>query len=207
MHFSYRGILVVLLLATQALVSPLLGQEYYKLYAQAAVSTAQVEGADGKGLGVAIADGTILVTCNHVVDDTDIPMVRTGRGNTRGWVISRDKAEDLAFVAIDIKLVPMKVVTSTQLLPLDSFIMASGMRDSVMEMDMRPGTVMAYFRGSNPNYMMTSIPKPGFSGGPVLDQEGRLVGIMKGFAYLVDKTGMEVIPGCKIIKAAGTPTH
>lgn len=202
LRLSYRGILGFVLLATQALVSPLLSQEYHKLYAQAAVSTAKVEGASGKGLGVAIGDGTILVTCNHVVDDVQSPIVRTGKGDTLGSVIARNKKDDLAFIKIDIKLVPIKTDGSTSLLPTQSFIMAAGMRDRIMDMDMRPGTVLTHFEGSRPNYMMTSLPEFGFSGGPVLDASGRLVGLIKSFAHLGKKSGMEVIPSWKIVEFA-----
>lgn len=193
-----RALLGFVLLATPSLVPPLLGQEYHKLYARAAVSTVRIQTDSQEGLAVAIADGKTLVSCKHVVENNRKVGVVAAWGQFNGYVVAENEPEDLVLIRIPIEMEPLKMRTNQEPLPSNSFIMAGGMREQAQSMDMRPGRILGRFRGDFANYMTSCQPKPGFSGGPILDADGYLVGIMKAYAYAKDKTGMEVIPAWKV---------
>jgi len=141
-----------------------------------------------------------VVTCAHVVGDQRKVIVKSGLGTMEGTVLAVDKVQDIAVLSVPIKHVPLKVHKSSQMLPRNSFVIAAGMGDEVMDMDMRPGQVIAHFRAPYYNYIMSCPPKAGYSGGPVLDSNGYLVGIMRGLAHLEDKVYMDVVPSHKIFR-------
>lgn len=153
-------------------------------------------------MGVVIGDGRTVVTCAHVVGSQKKVTVKSGLGTMEGTVLAIDKAQDVAILSVPLRHVALKINFSSDLMPRKSFIMAAGMGDDVMDMDMRPGQVLAHFIGPSPNYIMSPLPKPGYSGGPVLDKDGYLVGLIQGFAYLDNKEAMNVIPAYKIYKLA-----
>ena len=194
-----RVILGLFLLVTQDLVSDLLAQDYYKLYARSAVSTARIETPYNTGLGVAIGDGSLLITCAHVIKNSPNVIIKSGNGNTIGSVVAYDEDEDLAIIALKgLFLVPTHPSRSRVLPKTETYVVMAGMKKEPMDMDLRSGRVMAYFSNVFPNIVISQAPEFGFSGGPVLDADGQLVGITRGFANCGEVVGTEVIAGWKI---------
>jgi len=203
LRVSYRSLLVGVLLATHVLVPALLAQNFEKIYAQAAVSTVKILTPTKKGLGVAIADGTILVTCYHVVDDNEEVTLETGLGQFKGRVMGSVPEEDISFVEIiGTRLVPVKVCRSPDN-PMDStFASVIGMPERPMQMDIRNGKVTNIFIGSFTNFFVSAKPDLGFSGGPVLEKDGFFIGMTRAILGWDGRTGAEVVPAWKIIDAA-----
>lgn len=193
-----RCVLVLLLLATPALVPDLLAQDFYRLSAQAETSTVRVLSKKQEGLGVAIGGGLLVATCAHVVKDSEYVDVYFSMGKTKGYVVEMDETDDIAIVRILTPLPPVKINQSTELLPVDSFILEAGIPKGTNYLDLRLGRVLAHFNAANGNYMVSAKTQPGFSGGPVFDAQGMLLGLVKGYAYIGSAEGTEVIPGHKI---------
>ncbi len=174
----------------------------WRLQALSALASTRIISDTSIGMGVVIGDGRTVVTCAHVVGSQKKVTVKSGLGTMEGTILAIDKAQDVAILSIPLKHIAVKLNRSSQLMPRNSLIMAAGIGDDVMDMDMRPGEVLAHFIGPSPNYIMSCLPKPGYSGGPVLDSNGYLVGLIQGFAYLDNKEGMNVIPAYKIERLA-----
>jgi serine protease Do/serine protease DegQ len=150
----------------------------------------------GVGSGCVIsADGYIL-TNNHVVDDeteeqADAVLVKLGDGRElQAKIIGTDRASDLALIKIDAKNLPtIKMADSDKLRvgdivfavgnPMDvgmtvthGIVSAVGRSDlDLLSDDQHPGTGFE-------NFIQTDASiNPGNSGGPLVDAEGRLVGL------------------------------
>jgi putative serine protease PepD len=146
------------------------------------VFTVEVRWDTGGDLGSAfVADsdaaGSTLVTNYHVVEQAwvrGVTEVKVQQGDLtyNGQVVEVDAADDLAAVAVDVKL---------PVLPLER--KAPEVGDSIvvigspygLEGTVATGVVSA-FRGGR---MQFSAPvSPGDSGGPVLDEQGHVVGVV-----------------------------
>ena len=80
------------------------------------------------------------------------------------------------------------------------FTMAAGKKRNSLDLDMRPGCIMLKLAGAFPNMIVSSEPKHGYSGGPILDKDGFLVGIMKAACTLEGASATEVIPAWKLLE-------
>lgn len=193
-----RTLLGFVLLVSQGLVPDLLGQDFYKLKAQAAVSTVRISSPAGVGLGVSIMDGKILVTCAHVVGNQKIVNIESGVGRGTARVLGIDDNNDLAILESSLLICPARIRSGVDSYRRDSFVMAAGMREEVMNMDMMPGKLIVDSNGPRRSFCASMVPQYGYSGGAVLDDAGTLVGIMRGFMYYDGVKGMEVIYSYKI---------
>jgi putative serine protease PepD len=151
--------------------------------AEAGRSVATVEAGDFLGSAwVAHADarGSDLVTNYHVVaeawtDGDSKVAVRLGDRMLAGTIDRVDPNDDLAVVHVDEQLPALVVVTERP--AVGSAVMALG---SPLGLDgtVTVGVVSAFRSLDGNEYMQFSAPvSPGNSGGPVIDEKGRVVGV------------------------------
>lgn len=200
MYIFSRGLVRVLGLLSFLYSSFAFGQNYYVLEAQAALSSVRIDTPTEFGMGVALEDGATIVTCAHVVDNNNWVDVDAGEFKEQGYVIAVDTENDIAIVRLERKITPFYAYRSTDLPDLGMFTMAAGKRRDSSGLDMRPGCIMLKMAGAFPNMIVSSEPKPGYSGGPILDKDGLLVGIMKAACTLDGDSVTEVIPAWKLLE-------
>lgn len=162
-----------------------LSNGFASVVAQAGESVARVEGRRrGAASGIIWSGDGLIVTANHVVHREDNLRVGLADGQTlEATLLGRDPSTDLALLK----------VTSSGLRPLDN---AGEPEMSVGHLTLalgRPGrTVQATFGiisalgaqwrtpmgGQIDNYLQTDVVMyPGFSGGPLVGADGRLLGL------------------------------
>jgi S1-C subfamily serine protease len=124
------------------------------------------------------AEGTFLITANHVVQgyDGDVTVERKG-GSWRGEIVRRDPKNDLALIRVDgrphgatplwQKPVRRKPKTGDQLLLVGSPYGLSG--------TVTTGIVSRVTRRT---IQTDAAANPGNSGGPAVDRKGRVVGVL-----------------------------
>ena len=128
------------------------------------------------GSGVVIAPGRII-TNDHVVAGKTKIQIRSGpRGKFyNAWVLHRDSARDLAVLMTSAPVQPILVA------PEESFLMDRRVRIVGFpcgEPKVTTGTITALLRRKGCLVIQTDAPMaPGNSGGAMLDEEGRLLGI------------------------------
>lgn len=134
------------------------------------------------GSGVVIADGTVLTNAHNIRRDT--VTVTFGDGRTeKGQVVGADYDADLAVVSVDTGDTPV-IDTSDSVVDLGTPVVAlsnpggMGLRVTVGYVS---GTERS-FRGPRGRVIKGSLEHtapllPGSSGGPVVDRDGRLLGI------------------------------
>jgi len=136
------------------------------------------------GSGFIISKDGLIVTNNHVVEDADEIKVQL-RGQEKplpAKVIGRDPELDLAVVKIDNGAdLPFLTFGDSEALKVGAWVMAIG-NPFGLQNTVTAGIVSAKGRaiGAGPfdNFIQTDASiNPGNSGGPLLDLEGRVVGI------------------------------
>jgi len=199
MYILCRNLVRVLGLLSFVLSPVAFGQNFYVLKAQAALSSVKIETSTATGMGGALDVGATIATCVHVVGNNNWVDIYTGGFHDRGYVLSVDSENDIAIVRMDGKIRPFSTRSNKEKIYPGTFITAAGKPNKSFDVDMRPGSVMTYFNDSDPNMIISSQPVHGYSGGPVMDENGRLIGIMKSYATVDGNTGTAVIPAWKIL--------
>lgn len=159
-----------------------LSKEIEDLVEKASKSVVRVDARRGRA-GTGIVWGKDLVlTANHVVEqEENIEVVNDGK-STKASIVGRDPATDLALLKVDGLQAPVMPRAKVDDLKPGQIVLALG----------RPGSLKATFgtisavssswrgwRGSEIEHLIqTNAPLyPGFSGGPLVDTEGRAVGM------------------------------
>lgn len=134
-----------------------------------------------EGSGVAVLDGTYILTALHVFNDADDIRVRLYDGEIlRANVVGRDKSTDLALLKIEKALTPFTFSGDPD---LGEEVCAIGNAFG-LGLSLTCGTVSAVHRsdaGFNPveDFVQTDAAvNPGASGGALIDQDGQLVGVL-----------------------------
>ncbi|WP_439625022.1 trypsin-like peptidase domain-containing protein [Gemmata sp.] len=163
------------------------------LYALAAPSVVVVKSGDGSGSGVCVGRADVVVTNAHVVDRADevevqVFAVRDKKlvraGVAKGKVIYRAEGVDLAVIQLPAtapKLTPLPVATASPKAGARVYALGSpGLGSDVLEQSISDGLVSAAARKlDGRTYLQhTSAVNPGNSGGPLVDEYGRVVGIV-----------------------------
>ena len=139
----------------------------------------------GSGSGVIISEDGYILTCNHVVADTDTVTVVIGEKEYEAEIIGADELTDIALIKIttDDKLVPASLGDSDSLLPGNG-VMTIGNPLGLLANSVSFGVVSAINRDVKvENSQMTLIQtdasvSPGNSGGGLFDIAGNLIGIV-----------------------------
>ena len=159
-----------------------LSKEIEALVEKASQSVVRVDARQGRaGTGI-VWDSGLVLTANHVVEqEEDIEVVVDGK-SAKASLVGRDPATDLALLKVDGLSAPAMPRAKVSDLKPGQIVLAIG----------RPGSLKATFgtisavssswrgwRGSEIEHLIqTNAPLyPGFSGGPLVDAEGRAVGM------------------------------
>ena len=175
---------------------PVLGPEY--LYRLCEPGLVHITGTNRAGAQVAgtglVVDTRHVLTCRHVVSDMTVDSRQTFQG--REYAVAHDSIH--RHTAVDVAVVR---VEGPPLSPLDGALMQApivaktvytlgypklpGLRDA--SVTMQPGAVtnesVVSFAGDR-LFLFSAISRPGNSGGPVVSEDGYLVGLS-----IVDATG------------------
>jgi serine protease Do len=146
----------------------------------AVVSVAQQEG--GSGSGVVVRGDGVILTNAHVVGMSRT--VRVGLADGRrveGRVLGRDPAVDIAVVRIDVPNVPVAPIGDSDRLEVGQTAIAIG-NPLGLERTVTTGVISAVNRSPRrialDGLIQTDAAiSPGNSGGPLLDSQGRVIGI------------------------------
>ncbi|MEO6795454.1 MAG: trypsin-like peptidase domain-containing protein [Candidatus Dormibacter sp.] len=152
------------------------------LVEKASASVVRVDARRGRaGTGIAW-DTDFVLTANHVVEHEDEIEVALGDKTTKATLVGRDPATDLALLKVEGLNAPAMPRAKVADLKPGQIVLAIG----------RPGGLKATFgtisavssswrgwRGSEIEHLIqTNAPLyPGFSGGPLVDVDGRAVGM------------------------------
>lgn len=200
MYISSRGLVRVVGLLSFFLSSIAFGQNVYVLEAQAALSSVKIDTPTAFGMGVALEDGATIATCAHVVENNNWVDIDTGEAKEKGYVIAVDTKNDIAIVRLESKIRPFIPRQCRDRVHPGKFTMAAGKPNKSSRLDMRPGSAIMYFNEADPDLIISSEPVHGYSGGPVMDENGCLIGIMKSYATVNEETATAVIPAWKILE-------
>ena len=144
-------------------------------------SRKEISAKEPEGSGVAVLGGRYILTVLHVFNDASEIRVRTFDGEIiSAQVAGRDTASDLALLKIDQALPTLEPGGDPQ---IGSQVCAIGNAFG-LGLSLSCGTVSAVHRtktGFNPveDFVQTDAAvNPGASGGALIDQQGRLVGIL-----------------------------
>jgi serine protease DegQ len=159
-----------------------LSKDIEELVEKASKSVVRVDARRGRaGTGI-IWDSGLVLTANHVVEQEDEIEVVVDDKNMKATLVGRDPATDLALLKVDGLTAPAMPRAKVEDLKPGQIVLAIG----------RPGSLKATFgtisavssssrgwRGSEIEHLIqTNAPLyPGFSGGPLVDVEGRAVGM------------------------------
>ncbi|KGN39427.1 S1C family serine protease [Knoellia subterranea] len=161
------------------------------------VVTIRVEAADGDGTGSGwvLDDKGHIVTNNHVVSSAanggEITVVLTNGKQSKAEIVGRDVSYDLAVLKVDrTDLTPLPLGDSTTVVVGDPVIAVGAPLG--LESTVTTGIISALNRPVTPgeandqsfiNAIQTDAAiNPGNSGGPLLDMEGRVIGINSAIA-------------------------
>ena len=145
------------------------------------------------GSGVIISDDGYIVTNNHVVDGADeVTVTLSNRKSFKAKVIGTDPSTDLAVVKVDAKGLPFLLYGNSDDVKIGQWVLAVGYPLN-LETTVTAGIVSAKGRTLDINVRQSSSPvesfiqtdaavNPGNSGGPLINPDGKLIGINSAIA-------------------------
>lgn len=141
--------------------------------------TVVVHTATGNGAGVSIGDGQV-VTAAHVVDGSDAVRLRTNGDQLSAEVVALDEALDLALLQVhpedlgDLPEVPLRTTDAVVGEPVYAAGAPLGTHVQVSQGIVSANTVI----NDVPHIQTDAAVNPGNSGGPLLDADGQVLGIV-----------------------------
>jgi S1-C subfamily serine protease len=159
-----------------------LSNDIAALVETASKSVVQVDARRGRAGSGIVWDTGLVLTANHVVEQEQDIEVVVGDTRSKATLVGRDPATDVALLKVDGLSAPALPRAKVEDLKPGQIVLAIG----------RPGSLKATFgtissvssswrgwRGSEIEHLIqTNAPLyPGFSGGPLVDVEGRAVGM------------------------------
>jgi S1-C subfamily serine protease len=161
-----------------------ISRELSSLAARAAPAVAGLEQGHGQGSATVLSPDGYLLTNAHVVPaDAPLRVRLFGGATTPARVVGRDVRTDLAVVQAEARGLSPLALSDTRTLQVGQLVVAIG-NPLGFERSVSLGVVSALFRnlptraGGLEGLIQTDAAvNPGNSGGPLLDVEGRVVGI------------------------------
>jgi serine protease Do len=145
------------------------------------------------GSGVIISEDGYIVTNNHVIDGADeVAVTLSNKKSFKAKVIASDPSSDLAVVKIDAKGLPFLLYGNSDDVKIGQWVLAVGY-PLYLETTVTAGIVSAKGRSLEINNRQSKSPiesfiqtdaavNPGNSGGPLINTEGKLIGINSAIA-------------------------
>lgn len=142
----------------------------------------RVETVDSVGSGMVIDESGYVLTCNHVVEDTQAATIIFMSGEQyEATVVGRDESRDLAIIEITTNGLDLSIATLGDSAELDvgedviSVGYSLGLEGKVT---VSKGIVSAFRNIDSVNYIQTDAAiNPGNSGGPLINLQGEVIGI------------------------------
>jgi Do/DeqQ family serine protease len=145
------------------------------------------------GSGAIISDDGYIVTNNHVIDGADdITVTLTNKKSFKAKLIAADPSSDLAVIKIEAKGLPFLLYGNSDEVKVGQWILAVGY-PLTLETTVTAGIVSAKGRTLDINRRQSDNPvesfiqtdaavNPGNSGGPLINTDGKLIGINSAIA-------------------------
>ncbi len=149
---------------------------------RASQSVVRINARRGRaGSGIVWGDN-LIVTADHVVENDDEIQVTAGDKTVKATVVGRDPGSDLAVLRADGLSAPAFPRGSSADLKIGNLVLAIGRPNGLqatMGMVSSLGAAWRNWRGGDLDRVIQSDTTlyPGFSGGPLVDAEGRVVGL------------------------------
>jgi S1-C subfamily serine protease len=179
MHIFCCAVVRVVGLLTIVLSSVGFGENFYNISAAAYVSSVEITAGGLKsGRGVVLEKGFTVATCAHVVRDSRWVKVIQDGISTDGLVLARDEVLDLAIIVTDMTFTPFQYSPSVMTPLIGTPVLALGCENEMAVIQM--GKVLDIPETDTGRFSIDVLGGPGASGGPVLDMNANLVGIIKG---------------------------
>ena len=147
----------------------------------------------GSGSGAIISEDGYIVTNNHVVEGADVITVTlNNKKNFTAKLIGADPSSDLAVIKIDAKGLPFLLYGNSDEVKIGQWVLAIGY-PLTLETTVTAGIISAKGRTLDINSRQSTTPvesflqtdaavNPGNSGGPLINTEGKLIGINSAIA-------------------------
>ncbi len=144
------------------------------------------------GTGFAVSPKGYLVTCHHVVRDSDRIVAHIGGRYLEANVVALDPQNDLALLKVDHWPGRHLALVSSSEISYASEVLAAGFPDpSVLGTNPKISTgVVNALSGvrDDPRHIQISAPvQPGNSGGPLISSSGRVVGVVAAGLNSIDR--------------------
>ena len=135
--------------------------------------------ANSAGTGVLI-DQSYVLTANHVVQGNARVRVESGSEIVSASVVARDVLNDLAILSLSVPINNPLLHLSDEALQLADNVRMLGHANAKWTVTERPGQVVGIQRKNNEvAYIRITTPViHGMSGGPVLNEQGKVAGII-----------------------------
>ncbi|OQP59160.1 serine protease [Niastella vici] len=145
------------------------------------------------GSGAIISEDGYIVTNNHVVDGADdITVMLNNKKSFKAKVVAADPSSDLAVIKIDAKGLPFLLYGNSDDVKVGQWVLAVGY-PLTLETTVTAGIVSAKGRSLDINSRQSINPvesfiqtdaavNPGNSGGPLINTDGKLIGINSAIA-------------------------
>lgn len=145
------------------------------------------------GSGAIISEDGYIVTNNHVIDGADeITVTLSNRRSFKAKLVGSDPSSDLAVLKIEAKGLPFMLYGNSDDVKIGQWVLALGYPLN-LEATVTAGIVSAKGRTLEINRRQSNTPvesflqtdaavNPGNSGGPLVDIEGKLIGINSAIA-------------------------
>ncbi len=174
------------------------GTCYYKIGAVANEPSEEELAATGTGFVIS-ADG-YLVTCAHVVHQAASVKVTLGKQSWNGKVVAIDQAQDLALLKINAKSLPVLAISTAKDVVLAETVRVAGFPLSNMlgkGIKITSGSVAGRAEENEEgarSFQVDASVNPGNSGGPVIDENGQVVGVASALlsGFRISEVGFAV---------------
>lgn len=145
------------------------------------------------GSGAIISEDGFIVTNNHVIDGADeITVTLTNKKSFKAKLVSADPSSDLAVIKIEAKGLPFLLYGNSDEVRVGQWVLAVGY-PLTLETTVTAGIISAKGRTLEINRRQSNTPvesfiqtdaavNPGNSGGPLIDLNGKLIGINSAIA-------------------------
>ncbi len=161
------------------------------LIKQLSKSVVSVQASMSRGTGVVLDKQGYIVTCNHVLQGSKIVRVGQGEETVTAKVVGTDQYSDLALLKTEyLDIAPIEIGDSSTL-NTGQFVIALANPFNRKQPTATTGIItntesaLPGFRGITMENVIATDAKlnPGFSGGPLVDTEGKLIGINVAYVW------------------------